>query len=169
MKTTVLFSILAWAASPGSALSEEVSPQAAFDRLKGLAGRWEGSVNSPDGPRSTVEFRVTAAGKMVMETQFPGAPEEMVSIYYLDGDDLVAKHFCAMGNQPEMKLDPEASSENELHFAFTGGTNLDAARDVHVHGGKIGIKGDRLENEWMVFASGKQEGANRFYLTRAKN
>jgi hypothetical protein len=63
MKTTVLFSILAGAASPGSALSEDVSPQAAFDRLKGLAGRWEGSVNSPDGPRSTVEFRVTAAGR----------------------------------------------------------------------------------------------------------
>ena len=56
-----------------------------------------------------------------------------------------------------------------LHFAFTGGTNMDAAKDTHMHGGKIAIRGDRLENEWMVFASGKQEGANRFYLSRAKN
>ena len=67
-----------------------------------------------------------------------------------------------------MKLDPMASSEKELHFAFTGGTNMDPAKDVHVHGGTIGIRGDRLENEWTVFASGKQEGANRFYLSRAK-
>lgn len=92
----------------------------------------------------------------------------MVSVYYLDGDQLIAKHFCAMGNQPEMKLDPKASSENELHFAFTGGTNLNPAQDAHMHGGTIAIRGDRLENEWKVFASGKEEGANRFYLARAK-
>ena len=167
--TIALASLLAWAGSLGHAFaSEGVSPQAAFETLKGLAGRWEGSVGAPDGPRSTVEFRVTAAGNMVMETQFPGAPEEMVSIYYLDGDDLVAKHFCAMGNQPEMKLDPMASSEKELHFAFTGGTNLDPATDAHVHGGKIGIEGNRIEADWTVFSSGKEEGSNRFYLSRAK-
>jgi len=71
----------------------------------------------------------------------------MVSVYYLDGDQLIAKHFWAMGNQPEMKLDPKASSDNELHFAFTGGTNLNAAQDAHMHGGSIAIRGDRLENE----------------------
>jgi hypothetical protein len=68
-----------------------------------------------------------------------------------------------------MKLDEKASSEKELHFAFTGGTNMDPAKDVHMHGGKITLLGDRLESEWMVFAGGKKEGANRFYLTRAKD
>jgi hypothetical protein len=38
-----------------------------------------------------------------------------------------------------------------------------------MHGGKIAIRGDRLENEWLVFSGGKQEGANRFYLSRVKN
>jgi hypothetical protein len=31
------------------------------------------------------------------------------------------------------------------------------------------IRGERLENEWMVFASGKQEGRNRFYLPGVKD
>ena len=75
-KTIALASVLAWAGSLGHAFaSDGVSPRAAFETLKGLAGRWEGSVGTPDGPRSTVEFRVTAAGNMVLETQFPGAPE----------------------------------------------------------------------------------------------
>lgn len=39
---------------------------------------------------------------------------------------------------------------------------------THVHGGKIGIEGNRIEAEWTVFSSGKQEGSNRFYLSRAK-
>ncbi len=168
--TATLILICAWVAGVGLSFpADGISSQAAFDKLKGLAGRWEGSVNTPDGPASVVEYRVTAAGKTVMEVLFPGSEYEMVSVYYMDGDQLIAKHFCAMGNQPEMRLDGKASSENELHFAFTGGTNLDPAKDPHMHGGKIAIQGDRLENEWLVFASGKQEGANRFYLSRAKN
>jgi len=169
-KTVTLLTIVAWAASLSLGFSADgLSPQAALDKLKGLAGRWEGNVDTPDGPAGVVEYRVTAAGKTVMEILFPGSEYEMVSVYYLVGDQLIAKHFCAMGNQPEMKLDGKASSENELHFAFTGGTNMDPAKDNHMHGGKIAIRGDRLENEWLVFSGGKQEGANRFYLSRVKN
>jgi len=168
-KTVTLLTIAAWAASLSLGFSGDgLSPQAALDKLKGLAGRWEGNVDTPDGPAGVVEYRVTAAGKTVMEILFPGSEYEMVSVYYMDGDQLVAKHFCAMGNQPEMKLDGKASSEKELHFAFTGGTNMDPANDTHMHGGRIAFVGDRLENEWMVFVSGKQEGANRFYLSRVE-
>ncbi len=167
---TTLASVCAWMAGLGLAFSSDgITPQAAFDKLKELAGRWEGSVDTPDGAATVVEYRVTAAGKTVLEVMFPGSEYEMVSVYYLDGDQLVAKHFCAMGNQPEMKLDGKASSEKELHFAFTGGTNLDPVKDTHMHGGKIAIRDDRLESEWMVFSGGKQEGANRFYLSRVKN
>ena len=167
--TIALASVCGWMGGLGLAFSSDgITSQAAFDKLKGLAGRWEGSVDTADGPASVVEYRVTAAGKTVVEVMFPGSEYEMVSVYYMDGDQLVAKHFCAMGNQPEMELDGKASSEKELHFAFTGGTNMDPANDTHMHGGRIAFVGDRLENEWMVFVSGKQEGANRFYLSRVE-
>jgi hypothetical protein len=166
MKTTALLSILAWAGSVGSALSEGVSPKAAFDSLKALEGRWEGHIDTPDGPESAVEYRLTSGGTTVMEVLFPGTEHEMVTIYYLDGDELRAKHFCAMANQPEMRLDAKASSENELRFTFSGGTNMDPAKDVHMHGGKLAIQGDRLTSEWAVYTGGKEDGANRFYLSR---
>jgi hypothetical protein len=100
--------------------------------------------------------------------QFPGTDHEMVSVYFLDGDELVAKHYCAMGNQPEMKLDAKSSSPNELVFVFTGGTNLDAAKDYHIHGGKISIGDGRLESAWDVYSGATKETANRFFLARAK-
>jgi hypothetical protein len=164
-----LLALLVFPAGLGLATAEGLSPEAAFEKLKGLKGRWEGHVESPQGPPSTVEFRVTAAGTLVTEVQFPGSDYEMVSLYYLDGGELRAKHFCSMGNQPEMKLDTGASSENELHFAFTGGTNMDASKDTHVHSGKIAIRGEKLENEWAVYSEGKAAGANRFFLSRAKD
>ena len=167
---TLLLALLVFPAGLGpAAAAEGLSPEAAFEKLKGLAGRWEGNVESPAGPASTVEYRVTAAGTLVTEVQFPGTDYEMVSLFYLDGADLRAKHFCAMGNQPEMKFDPAASSETDLHFAFTGGTNMDPEKDAHVHGGTISFRGERLENEWSVYSGGKAGGANRFFLSRAKD
>ncbi len=166
---TALLSILAFLAGLGIApAAEGLSPEAAFEKLKGLAGRWEGHVETSEGPAAVVEYRVTAAGTVVTEVQFPDTAHEMVSVYYLDGAELRGKHFCAMGNQPEMKLDAKSSSENELRFAFTGGTNMDSAKDVHMHGGKIAFRGETIESEWAVYAGAKEEGANRFFLSRAK-
>jgi hypothetical protein len=167
-RTIGLFALLAWGGSLGFA-ADGISPKSAFEKLKSLAGRWEGHVVSPDGPEGAVEYRVSSAGTLLSEVLFPGTDHEMVSVYFLDGEDLRGKHFCVMGNQPEMKLDPKTSNETELHFSFTGGTNLDPAKDAHMHGGKISILGDRLESEWTVYNGGKQEGANRFFLSRVKD
>lgn len=167
---SLLLAGFAWAFSLDLASAADgLSPTAAFEKLKGLAGRWEGHAGTPDGPEGAVEYRVTAAQKLVMEVLFPGSDHEMITFYYLDGDELVGKHFCVMGNQPEMKLDADASSENELRFAFTGGSNMDPAKDVHMHGGKMSIREGRLESVWAVYKDGKEDGANRFFLTRAKN
>jgi len=46
---------------------------------------------------------------------------------------------------------------------------MDASKDAHMHGGKIAIRGESLENEWTVTSAGKLEGANRFFLSRAKD
>ncbi len=166
-RTAGFLSVLVFGVSLGAAFAGDgLRPQAALERLKSLAGRWEGHIGTADGPAGAVEYRVTAGGNTVMEILFPGDEHEMVSMYYIDGAELVAKHYCAMGNQPEMKLDEASSTENELHFVFTGGTNLDPATDPHVHGGTIVIKGDRLENVWDVFAMGKKGDPNRFFLTR---
>jgi hypothetical protein len=161
--------LLTLAAVAPAFAGDGLSAAAAFDKLKSLEGRWEGHVSTPDGPAGTLVYKVTSAGNTVMEYLFPGSDEEMVSVYYLDGEELVAKHFCAMGNQPEMKFVPKASSSSELHFTFSGGTNLSPAADPHIHGGKIMIRGaDTIESEWAIYQGGKEAGANRFFLTRAK-
>ena len=139
----------------------------AFERIKTLAGRWEGHLMKEDGPEGAVEYRVTAGGHTVFEVLFPDTEHEMVTAYYLDGSELRAKHFCTMGNQPEMTLDTATSSPSELQFRFVGGTNLDPEHDAHIHGGRIRIgKGDRLESEWFVYENGAPSQTNRFLLSR---
>ena len=89
----------------------------------------------------------------------------MMTVYHLDGDTLLATHYCAMGNQPVMKL--EKATARELSFGFAGGTNLDAAKDVHIHSGRLRfVEEGKLESEWDVYQGAKRTGANSFVLER---
>ncbi|HEV8201659.1 MAG TPA: hypothetical protein VGS03_16715, partial [Candidatus Polarisedimenticolia bacterium] len=102
--------------------------KAALEQLKELAGTWEGTRPSPEGAATRSVFAVAAGGTAVMETQFPGTDQEMVTLYYLDGQILRATHYCSAGNQPHMKLDTRASAPGDLRFAFDGGTNFNPRR-----------------------------------------
>jgi hypothetical protein len=59
------------AVTAGAAASANgIDAKAAFEKLKGLAGTWEGST-SEAGMNATVTFAVTANGSVVMETISP--------------------------------------------------------------------------------------------------
>jgi hypothetical protein len=81
-------------------------------------------------------FKVTAGGSAVIETHLPGTEQEMVSVYHLDGNDLVMTHYCVLGNQPRTKADPK-SEPGTIRFEFTGSTNLNVEKDMHMHGATI--------------------------------
>jgi hypothetical protein len=142
-----------------------VDAKAAFARLKTLAGEWKVDTGH-GGPAKTI-YRVTSAGSAVMETIMAGTDHEMVSVYHLDGDNLVMTHYCAVGNQPRVKLDKSASTADKLVFAFDGGTNLDPAKDLHMHSGWINfLEGGKVEAEWEGYKDGKKAGTHKFVMTR---
>jgi len=156
--------------------ADGVSGQDAFAHLKTLAGTWSGSA-AGEGEAAEAEaemagkvvhdFRVSAAGTVVMETMGPGSEHEMINMYHLDGDDLVLTHYCAGGNQPTMRLDREASTSENLVFVFTGGTNLDPEVDPHIHDAEISLlDGDRIVSTWKSFNAGEAAAVMTFHLAR---
>jgi hypothetical protein len=171
---TLLFTLLPLALAAGRSGYSGPAPaattpdhKAAFERLKGLAGTWSGHHTNPDGPELTVEYRLTAGGSALMERLFAGSPHEMLSVYYLDAGELVLTHYCAMANQPRMKL-VAGGREGELRFDFVGGTNLDVATSTHIHGGRIAILGpDRFDADWFVWSGGKSADAQRMFMQRS--
>jgi hypothetical protein len=106
---------------------------AGLEQMKKLVGTW--MVADKDGKATDQVasiIKVTAGGSVVHETSFPGQPHEMVSVYTVDGPDLLMTHYCVLGNQPRLKADPN-SSANQIVFQFTGGGNLDPKKDRHMH------------------------------------
>jgi hypothetical protein len=132
------------------------APQPGLERLKKLAGTWvlAGEDGKPTDQVVSV-IKVTAGGSAVHETLFPGQPHEMVSVYYRDGDALMMTHYCMLGNQPRMKADPN-SPPNQICFKFAGGSNLDPAKDKHMHEGTLTfIDDDHIEFSGVAWEGGK--------------
>jgi len=146
----------------------ETTGAAAFEMLKGLSGTWEGT--AADGEMqfpAQVVYRLASNGTVVMETLFPGTEHEMISMYHLDGESLVMTHYCAIGNQPRMRLDLSRSTPDHLVLAFDGGTNLDPKKDGHIHAGEVALRpGGALHAEWIYFDQGKEQGTKKLDLHR---
>ena len=100
----------------------------------------------------------------------PGAQHEMVSVYHLDGDELRMTHYCAAGNQPRFKLDRARSVPDHLVFVFDGGTNLNPAKDMHIHGLEMTFHEDgRVTSAWDGWMGNKSYGTTAFVMTRASD
>jgi hypothetical protein len=140
----------------GGEKADGKDPHPGLERLKKLAGTWVAADKDGKPTDQVVSVvKVTAAGTCVHETLFPGSPHEMVSVYHRDGADLVMTHFCALGNQPRMKADPKAPA-NQLRFLFAGGSNLDPAKDKHMHEGTLTIiDDDHIEWSGVCWEGGK--------------
>ena len=153
------------AGSPETVVYDAVS---AFEFLKTLAGDWErGSADHEHGSSSrSASFKVTAAGSTVVETLYAGQPTEMVSVFHMDGNQLLLTHYCALKNAPIMKFE-KSDKPGEIKFAFFGGTNFDPKVDTHVHQGVFQIKDtNTVEATFVAFANGKPRPEGRAILKR---
>jgi hypothetical protein len=123
-KTAVLLIILASATA-----FAQSDAQKGLDRLKSLAGTWEGK--NTKGDLVVDAYRLTAGGTAVMGENKMGA-EDMLSLFYVDGDRLLMTHFCPYGNQPRMQATISLDLKS-IFFNFLDATNLPDPRAGHMH------------------------------------
>ena len=101
----------------------------------------------------------------VVETIFPGQAHEMVTVYHVDGPDLVLTHYCMEGNQPRMRA--KAAQGPRFDFAYDGGANIDPRRDRHMHSASLALLGaDEIRTEWTELAEGKPVLVVKSHLVR---
>lgn len=148
-----------------------VSTNAALEKMKTLVGTWV-TIDKDGKPTDEVVsvIKLTAGGSAIHETLFPGQPHEMVSLYTVDGQDLVMTHYCMLGNQPRMKAHAK-SLTNKLNFEFAGGSNLDPKKDKHMHSATlIIVDADHFEVEGIGWENGApaKEMCNGMKLARKK-
>jgi len=183
LSTLTAFAAIALAAAPPAGKPAESSKPAnppaqhagapanpGFEMLKKLAGTWTGAGGEMGDV--TVTYKVISAGSTVMETIMPGTDHEMVTMYHMDGNDLVLTHYCALGNQPHMKaeaLKREAGQPATLKFTCVGGSNMKSEKDMHMHSAEFTfVDDDHLQSTWGLLSDGKEVEHAKFDMHRKK-
>lgn len=98
--------------------------QKAFEQMKTLAGSWKGSIM---GISIDVTIRVASSGTVILHeanTESGGPPKHEITMFYVEGDRLLATHYCDAGNRArfEGKMSPDAKTTEFNFLDVTGST-----------------------------------------------
>ena len=128
MKNTLRFVLMMSSIVTLASASSDV--QKSFDQIKSLVGTWEGK--NSEGQIVKVVFRSTAGGSAIMSEIQGDGPENMITMFHLDGPDrLLLTHYCGAGNQPRMQASPSPDGKT-ITFNFLDGTNLESTPMGHM-------------------------------------
>jgi hypothetical protein len=131
--------------------------QKSFEKLKTLAGSWEGTL---EGKPLQVSLRVTSMGNALMhEMTGAGRPDDPISLFHLDGDRLLMTHYCDAGNQPRLVATISPNGKT-ITFNFLEATNLLSSQMGHMQRVVFDlIDSDHHTEKWeFAMADGKQMG-----------
>jgi hypothetical protein len=129
MRQLLGFGLILVAFGPASAVATGNADRAAFDQLKQLLGEWR-PADKPDS-KLRITFALTAGDTVLTETwASPG--HASMTVYHLDGEVLLATHYCPRGNQPRLAL-TRRDEDGTLRFEFRDGTGLDEPGEYYEH------------------------------------
>ena len=124
----VLVVCLVVAMAGGTSVAQTPSDaQNAFEKMKSLAGSWQGTIM---GISINITIRLASSGTAILHEGNrgaggqPGPPDQEITMFYLDGDRLLATHYCDAGNRPrfEGKLSPDGKTIEFSFLDVAGGT-----------------------------------------------
>jgi hypothetical protein len=90
-----------------------------FRKIADLIGEWR----VQESPSLRIVFEPTAGGSVIIERWMVGERIHSMTVYHLDGERLIATHYCPQGNQPRLAAVADGSAG--ISFAFLGATGLD--------------------------------------------
>ncbi len=107
---------LAQTMSPSTNAAAQSDAKKAFEGMKTLAGSWQGIVM---GKLINITIRVTSSGTAILHEATAGSPppDHEITMFYLDGERLLATHYCDAGNRArwEGKMSPDGKT---IEFSF---------------------------------------------------
>lgn len=148
------------------AAQTESSSAATFKKLTSVVGDWEGVL---DGTPVKVVYTLTGNGSALMEQVQPGDPASMITMFSVDGDRLIATHYCAARNQPEMVAKSIGDlSASGVTFALERVTGMKTPEDWHNTSLTLTLDdADHMTQRWTYLYKGK-EGTTTFHYARKK-
>ena len=94
----------------------------AFDKMEQMVRTWEGKLTrvTGEGVDTLSEFRLIASGNTMVETLIDDGVE-MLTTYTENDGDVVLKHYCSLGTEPEFRVASESEDQVALKLIPNSG------------------------------------------------
>ena len=141
----------------GAETPSTIANNPSWAKMKLLSGNWTGKTEEEGKTQpATVSFKLVSDGSVIMSTLGEATPYEMVTMFHMDGNELLATHYCSAHNQPRMR-EVTSSVPNRIVFKFKDATNV-GPNDGHMVQLAIVLDGPNHHvEEWTYEDHGKQE------------
>jgi hypothetical protein len=136
----------------------------AFERLSSLVGEWRGTESAAE---ATLVYRLTSDGSALME-DFRAPKDEMITMFTVDGDRLIATHYCSVGNQPQMITEAIKDPSSSLVFSLSRVTGMKTPDDWHNIGLTVTLEDKQHLTQVWTYEYKGQKGTNTFRFVRTK-
>src|SRR5215510_2851329 len=138
---------------------------ATFTQMKSLVGEWEAV---QDGVRVKETYTLTANGSALMAETRPDNEPALITMFTVDGDHLIATHYCVAGNQPQMVTGVPEVLQKGVTFTLARVTGMKTPDDWHNTGVTITLDDpNHMTQRWTYLYKGKT-GTTVFNYTRKK-
>jgi hypothetical protein len=163
-KSLRALSLMFLAATLATSALAQTDAQKAFTAIKNMPGLWDGK--SGDGRPVQVTFKVVSGGTAVMSEIMGHGPENMISMFNLDGPNrLLMTHYCGAGNQPRMQAGVSPDGKT-ITFTFVDATNLASPDAGHMQRMVLTMLDDNHHTEEWTFVDHGKEMKELFDLRR---
>jgi hypothetical protein len=144
---------------------DSAKSEAVFKQLTSLVGEW-GAVQ--DGVPVKETYTLTANGSALMAETKPDNNPAMITMFSVDGNHLIATHYCAARNQPQMETGVPEDLQKGVTFSLVRVTGMKTPDDYHNTGLTITLEDkDHMTQHWTYLYKGKP-GTTVLHYTRKK-
>jgi hypothetical protein len=147
--------------------------QKIFEKMKTLAGSWQGNMTTTpqvagtEGKLVQIALRVTSSGNALMhEMTVTGMPDDPLTMFYVEGERLLLTHYCDAGNRPRMEGKISADGKI-LEFDFIDLVGGNQKGHMH-HAVFTMIDADHHTEDWTYMLPGDKPLRAHFDLQRAR-
>src|SRR3984893_738473 len=166
-KTNHSFSyVCSWLGRPAGRRAKNQNREKPCLRQNENAGRLVGGKVNEGGTalKTNARFQLVSDGSVLAAWLGEGSPHEMVTMFHMDGNQLMATHYCAAHNQPRMAL-VNGGDQNRLVFTFKEWTTIQPDAG-HMQQVAFVIDGPNHHiEEWTYLQNGKED-TTRFDFRR---
>jgi hypothetical protein len=142
---------------------------AALEKFKSLEGTW--TTTDKEGHVRSMTYETVADGSAVLETfqMSDDMSKTMITMYHLNGDELMLTHYCMAKNQPRMKASFISDDLKEMNFEFLDATNLPNPNDGHMYKAHFRFaEPDTIWSEWTFRKNGEDAFSETEIFKRSK-